>query len=386
MSEYQYYEFQAVDRLLDADARAKLRAISTRARITASSFVNTYNWGDLKADPLQLLERYFDLFLYVANWGTRQFAMKFPKRLLDVEALKPYRLEEDLVIVRRTGEHAILSIQQTELDDEDWYDEEGDEGSGWLGALAPLRAELLAGDLRLFKLLWLIQVQNEWIDDAAVEPPPGLGQLSPALARLADFLCVDADLLEAASGSAPAQEPPEPSASTVERFLRGLSEDEKVAVLIRLHRGDSSHLSMELRRRVRAAASTAAIPEAPRRTAGELREAARRIEAEHVRLEEEKAAAERRRREQEAAQAREKRLQALAGREDETWQKTESLIALRNPAGYERAAALLIDLGELADRTGAFEGFAQRLAQLRARHAGKRTFISRLDAAGLPGR
>ncbi len=57
MSEYQYYEFQAVDRLLDADARTKLRAISTRARITASSFVNTYNWGDLKADPLQLLGR-----------------------------------------------------------------------------------------------------------------------------------------------------------------------------------------------------------------------------------------------------------------------------------------------------------------------------------------
>jgi hypothetical protein len=386
MSEYQYYEFQAVDRLLDADARAKLRAISTRARITASSFVNTYNWGDLKADPLQLLERYFDLFLYVANWGTRQFAMKFPRRLLDVDALKPYRFEEDLVIVRRAGEHVILSIQQTELDDEDWYDDEEDEGSGWLGALAPLRAELLAGDLRLFKLLWLIQVQNEWIDDDEIEPPPGLGQLSPALARLADFLCVDADLLEAATGVAPAQESPEPSAGEVERFLRGLSENEKVALLMRLHRGEEAHLSMELRRRVRAAGNTAVIPDTPRRTAGELRAAARRIEAEHVRMEEEKAAAERRRREQEAAQAREKRLQVMAGREDKTWQEAEDLIAQRNPPGYERATALLTDLGALADRNGAFEDFTQRLAQLRARHAGKRTFISRLDAAGLPGR
>jgi len=45
MSENQYYEFQAIDRLLDADARAQLRAISTRARITPATFVNTYNWG-----------------------------------------------------------------------------------------------------------------------------------------------------------------------------------------------------------------------------------------------------------------------------------------------------------------------------------------------------
>ena len=80
MSEYQYYEFQAVDRLLDAQARETLRAISSRARITASSFVNSYDFGDLKAEPLELLERHFDLFVYVANWGTRWFAMKIPSR------------------------------------------------------------------------------------------------------------------------------------------------------------------------------------------------------------------------------------------------------------------------------------------------------------------
>ena len=45
MSEYQYYEFQAIDRPLgEADLEA-LRNLSTRARITATSFVNTYEWG-----------------------------------------------------------------------------------------------------------------------------------------------------------------------------------------------------------------------------------------------------------------------------------------------------------------------------------------------------
>jgi hypothetical protein len=74
MSEYQYYEFQAIDRPLEAAEREHLRAISSRARITATSFVNSYDWGDLKADPLKLLERYFDLFLYVpqlARAGSR---------------------------------------------------------------------------------------------------------------------------------------------------------------------------------------------------------------------------------------------------------------------------------------------------------------------------
>ena len=381
MAEYQYYEFQAVDRLLDEKARAELRAISTRARITPSSFVNSYDWGDLKADPLKLLERYFDLFVYVANWGTRQFAMKLPARLLDTKVLRPYRLVEDLALVRQSGENVIVSIQRNELEYEDL-----DDGSGWLGALAAVRAEVLAGDLRLFALLWLIQVQDEVIDDDAVEPPPRLGPLSPALAALADFLCIDGDLLEAAAGSSVVPEPAQPSADEADRFLRELTEDEKVSLLIRLYRGDDPHLGVELRRRVVGAGKAQAIPDAPPRTAGDLRTAARRLEAERARMAEEKAAAERRRQEREAAQAREKRLELLARRQDAAWQEAEALIAQRNPPGYERATVLLTDLGELADRSDAYEGFAQRVAGLRSRHAGKRNFISRLDAAGLPGR
>lgn len=45
MSEYQYYEFVAVDRPLTSVQQQELRALSTRARITSSSFVNDYQWG-----------------------------------------------------------------------------------------------------------------------------------------------------------------------------------------------------------------------------------------------------------------------------------------------------------------------------------------------------
>ncbi len=57
MSEYQYYEFQAIDRPLDQAAQQALRAISSRAWITPTSFTNHYEWGDLKADPRDLVVR-----------------------------------------------------------------------------------------------------------------------------------------------------------------------------------------------------------------------------------------------------------------------------------------------------------------------------------------
>ncbi|MBL7213437.1 MAG: hypothetical protein ISS61_13755 [Desulfobacteraceae bacterium] len=49
MSEYQYYEFRAIDRPLDEKAIQSLRNLSSRAQITPTSFVNEYNWGILRA-------------------------------------------------------------------------------------------------------------------------------------------------------------------------------------------------------------------------------------------------------------------------------------------------------------------------------------------------
>jgi len=80
MSEYQYYEFLALDRPLTAKQRAELRSISSRAEITATRFVNEYQWGDLKGDPRKMVERYFDAYLYLANWGTRQVMFRLPTR------------------------------------------------------------------------------------------------------------------------------------------------------------------------------------------------------------------------------------------------------------------------------------------------------------------
>ncbi|SBT05175.1 hypothetical protein ACCAA_20208 [Candidatus Accumulibacter aalborgensis] len=90
MSEYQYYEFQAIDRPLTSAEMSELRSISTRARITPTSFVNEYSWGDFKGQPDVWMERYFDAFLYLANWGTHLLKLRLPPRLLNPASALTY--------------------------------------------------------------------------------------------------------------------------------------------------------------------------------------------------------------------------------------------------------------------------------------------------------
>jgi hypothetical protein len=71
VSEYQYYEFLAIDRPLDEQQQAEVRALSTRADITATSFTSEYHGGDFRGDPRKMMELYYDAHLYFANWGTR---------------------------------------------------------------------------------------------------------------------------------------------------------------------------------------------------------------------------------------------------------------------------------------------------------------------------
>ena len=95
MSEYQYYEFQAIDRPLTPGEMAELRKLSSRASITPTRLQNVYHYGDFRGDPLKLMERYFDAFVYVANWGTHRFMVRLPREgfLIPTE---PYQSDDDL--------------------------------------------------------------------------------------------------------------------------------------------------------------------------------------------------------------------------------------------------------------------------------------------------
>src|SRR3954468_18631334 len=107
MSKYQYYEFRGIGRPLDEKEMEALGNISTRAEITPTSFTNTYNYGNFRGNPDALMERYFDAFVYVTNWGTHRLMFRIPRRLLDVEAASAYCDGETLSLEAK-GEHVVL--------------------------------------------------------------------------------------------------------------------------------------------------------------------------------------------------------------------------------------------------------------------------------------
>lgn len=384
MSEYQYYEFQAIDRPLTKAEMAKIRTFSTRATITPTRFVNEYTWGDFKGDPRAMVEQYYDAFLYVANWGTHRFMLRLPRQLLAPEQAARYCVAEGASVLE-TAEHLILEFVSE--DEEREFDDYA-EADGWLSSLLPLRFELAGGDLRALYLGWLYCVQAQMLEDDEVEPPvpPGLKQLSASLDAFCDFLRIDEDLLTVAAAlSADVREAPGATAD-LERAIRQLPQEEKDGLLIRAARGEAPQLQTELLQRARAAEPAVGLPAldtAGRRTVAELLERAeQRAEARH-RREAEREARERARHEQEEAGRRAAYLDGLVGREDALWRQIEALVESRNPANYDAAVRALVDLRDLSSREGTSAAFAARLTQLRGRHARKPAFLDRIDRAGL---
>ena len=182
MSEYQYYEFVALDRPLTTAEQAEVRELSTRATITATSFTNDYQWGDFKGSPDELMQRYYDAHLYFANWGTHRVMFRLPRTVLDPGLAEQYCVDPQ-VSVYATSDHVILDMTS---DDEPGDEDEDLEGS--LSGIVGARSELAAGDLRPLYLAWL-SGYGTWErdedafddeDEGVAEPPvpAGLGSLT----------------------------------------------------------------------------------------------------------------------------------------------------------------------------------------------------------------
>ena len=377
MSEYQYYEFQAIDRPLDEADQAALRKLSSRANITSRSFTNEYHWGDFRGNPRKLMERWFDLHLYVANWGTRTLMVRLPKGTLDESRLDEFVSEVDEVEVFDSGENLIIAI--TFDSENSGYSYGYADGDGWLDLLAPLRDDLLAGDLRLFYILWLTAVERDFLPGGRKEPLPGLGPLSAPLKEFANFIGVDRDLVQAAAESPAVSDGGADSADESRKIIESIPEDEKSALLLRLVNGDT-HVAAELRRRIRTALDASLRRSGlEHRTVSEIRTgrlAARKArEAEAVRRKEEECL----RKAQEAARAQRARLDSMKRRGTRVWNEVEREIEYKNASSYDRAVQLLLDLRALAGETGGEVDFARRIESVRDRHERKRAFINRLD-------
>ncbi|GCE17102.1 hypothetical protein [Dictyobacter kobayashii] len=148
MSEYQRYEFMALDQPLTHTQLAEVEDLSSHIEASSTYAFIEYNWGDFKHDPIAVLHKYFDGFLYWANWGSPEFALRFPHGILPADLLHDYDCDEYVTFTRHS-KYDILHFSYGGLEAPDeWIEYD-------LGSLIAIRDELMEGDLRALYIAWL---------------------------------------------------------------------------------------------------------------------------------------------------------------------------------------------------------------------------------------
>ncbi len=248
MSEYQYYEFLAIDRPLTVEETAVLREMSSRARITPVSFINEYNWGDFKGNPDKLMQRFFDAHVYVANWMTAIFMVRVPIEALSKKTVEAMAVRY-ILDFKATKTHWVITWY---LEESQNYDRFGmEDGRGWMVRLAPVRDELLRGDIRSLYIGWLAAVAGEKMDDAEMEPlvVNGLGNLTAAQQALSEFLEVGPELLAGAGIGSPAVQDEVFSQKEMDEWIDRLSREDMTAVLKQLLAGKGHQAERSIKNR-----------------------------------------------------------------------------------------------------------------------------------------
>jgi hypothetical protein len=380
MSEYQYYEFLAIDRSLTPTEMDELRALSTRAAITPVSFTNEYNWGDFKGDPQKLMERYFDAHVYVANWMTAIFMVRLPIEALTRETAKAVAVSY-LLDIKATKTHWIITWSLKESENYDRFGME--DGRGWMARLAPVRDELLRGDLRSLCIGWLPAIAGEMMDDDEMEPlsVDGLANLTVAQQALSEFLEVDPDLLAGAGMGSPAAQETEISPHEMDKWIDALPREEVNSILKQLLDGKGQQAERSIRNRFAAwrRGLQTGYTDLPRRTVGELRRNAEK--ARQIRLEKQK-----RDRKQREIKHREKRkayLKNLSSDFPKAWASVKEPVERGSGRGYDEACRILVDIAEAYGLYATNKQFQTELEQFMAGHLRRKALIQRLVKAGI---
>lgn len=367
MSSYQFYEWQTLDRSLTPQEQAEVGKLSSHIHVNAAGAWVEYSWSSFGHDAADVLARYFDAFLYMANWGDRRVMFRFPSALLDVARLEPY-FHKWFVEWKAIGDSIILDLCLRETELYDWV-----EGSGWLARLAHLRDDILTGDLRALYLTWLALVKHGMADDDELEPPvpAGLGSLSPGLSTLAELFDLDLHLLAAAADASHALPTPV-TTDDLTLALAQLSRTECEDYLRRFLLGERQAI-LALRQHLLDLTGAPRLLISPsQRTAGDLRARA----GEFV-------AAEKLRRQQAAEQQRRDFLIAQMPHQQEIWQEVDACIQKKQARFYEEAVQKLKDLRDMAAMQDAATEFQQKLNALHDQFQRRHSFIELLDKSGL---
>jgi len=371
MSEYQRYEFMTSDRPLTRVQLDAVNALSSHIEASSTHALIEYHWGDFKHDPIDVLHKFFDGFLYWANWGAPELALRFPHGILPVDLIDGYDLD-DFVTFTQHPDYDIFDIQFGEMEGPDeWIEYE-------LGSLIAIRDELMEGDLRALYIVWLASQnmrgsydEDEEEDDEISVPavPPAFSTLTAAQQALAELLQVPEELLVATARHSKAAM--SSTGDDVAAWVKLLPPDRHNDYLVRLARNEpglSRLLVKELRElsqdKTRATPSTGEhVPYAM-------------LLAESKAI---KAQLEREKREQEQM-ARQRHLQNIHDHQDDYWHQVDQAVIRGTGTGYDEAARLLTELHEVANQFRETQEFQERFRAWVRPHLRRPAFIKRLQA------
>ncbi len=371
MSEYQRYEFMTIDRPLTRMQLDAVNALSSHIEASATHAIIEYHWGDFKHDPINVLHEYFDGFLYWANWGSPELALRFPHGILPVDLIDGYDLD-DFVTFTRYPDYDILDIHFGEMEGPDeWIEYE-------LGSLIAIRDELMEDDRRALYIVWLAsqrmgggydEEEDDEISEISVPPvPPAFGMLTAAQQALAELLQMPEELLLAA-----AQHSKAVMSSTeddVAAWVKLLPPGRQYEYLVRLAHNEpglSRLLVKELRElsqnKTRVAHSTG-----ERVSYDVLLAESKAIKA---RLEREK-------REREQVE-RLRHLQDIHDHQEDYWHQVDQAVVRGTGPGYDEAVRVLIELRGAANQFNETQEFQDHFRAWVRPHLRRPAFVKRLQ-------
>ncbi len=373
MSEYQYYEFVALDGPISDEGLQYAEGCSSRAEVSRLHWRNVYNFGDFRGSVEGLLQ-YYDAHFYIANWGSVRFALSFPEGVISQETVTQYvhghEQYENTLTAASNGVRTIV-----------WWERHEDGGWGWtegegsMGRLSGIREELMRGDYRALFLGWLADFDpDEWCDprDSAVLVPPipsGLDCLTPALQTLIEHFPVDPDALSVAAGRS---QDTRVKRTPISGVLDQLSVPDMKKLLVRVADGDGGRVMSELNRLTYPTVET---PAGAAMTCVDF--AAEAIEVRKARLEKEaKAAASERRR---AVAARKRHLEDVLKRAAAIWVELDSLMNEKKSSAYDNVAAQLAELREAYEQAGRSFDFQKKLSAFREAYSRRPAMMRRIE-------
>ena len=349
MSEYQYIEFQAVDRPLNDKQLAFAERQSSRADVSRRSLKVEYHYSDFRGDVDGLLRNGFDVFLHYANYGVRAIRLRLPDGLPFEKNVWSEFVDDDRLKWSKDskGKGGILTLCP--------YHESGEIDEAWefdqyVDGAVHVRERLMAGDLRALYLLWLCAADDDYNDpDETIEPPVphGMAELPRPCENLLTFFGLDTLMVKAAGEGVENASASVSQDKLLEDWASSLNAEQAKSLLTRFLVEDSQSVKAETIAEIRKAKSPIAwATTEKKRTFNQLLKICQALRSRENVIRQREAAAKAKRAAAKAEKERQARMKEMVA-SPSTWLKeAEKLADARGTDNYKAAADILADLRE----------------------------------------